>query len=140
APRVAAQAQGQINSRYFPPTGHSTQGRFLAYWESRGGLAQFGYPLSEEVSELSPVDGKTYTMQYFERAIFELHPENEEPYDVLLSLLGDLRYKAKYSGEAADQTVSTAPGAMLFKETGKTVGGPFLAYWKSHGGLAQQGL
>ena len=34
------------------------------------------------------VDGKTYTVQYFERAVFELHPENQPPYNVLLSLLG----------------------------------------------------
>jgi hypothetical protein len=138
AARLAAQAQA--NSRYFPPTGHSIQGRFLAYWDSHGGLAQQGYPLSNELSELSPVDGKTYTIQYFERAIFEFHPENKEPYDVLLSLLGVLRYKAKYSGEAANQTASTTPGVVFFKETSKTIGGPFLAYWQSHGGLIQQGL
>jgi hypothetical protein len=140
AAQAQAQAQGQTNSRYFLTTGHSVRDRFLAYWDSHGGLAQQGYPLSEEFSEISPVDGKTYTVQYFERAVFELHSENKEPYDVLLSLLGDLRYKAKYPGGASNQTASTGPGAVLFKETGKTVDGPFLAYWQSHGRLAQQGL
>jgi len=47
---------------------------------------------------VSVVDGKPYTVQYFERAVFELHPENQPPYDVLLSLLGALRYGEKYGG------------------------------------------
>ncbi|MFL5735444.1 MAG: alpha/beta fold hydrolase, partial [Chloroflexia bacterium] len=34
------------------------------------------------------LNGKPYTVQYFERAVFELHPENAAPYDVLLSQLG----------------------------------------------------
>ncbi len=32
---------------YFPETGHTEGGRFLAYWRANGGLAQFGFPLSE---------------------------------------------------------------------------------------------
>ncbi len=39
-------------------------------------------------------------MQYFERAVFEYHPENQPPYDVLLSLLGDFYYKKNHSGFA----------------------------------------
>src|SRR5206468_3983407 len=54
-----------------------------------GGLAQQGYPLSDEFTEISPQDGKPYTVQYFERAVFEYHPENKDtPYEVLLSQLG----------------------------------------------------
>jgi hypothetical protein len=33
-------------------------------------------------------DGNEYQVQYFERARFELHPENEPPFNVLLGLLG----------------------------------------------------
>jgi hypothetical protein len=33
-------------------------------------------------------DGQEYTVQWFERARFEHHPENDPPYDVLLGLLG----------------------------------------------------
>ena len=79
-------------------------------------------------------------MQYFERAVFELHPENAAPNDVLLSLLGNFQYKEKYgTAGAPGQTASTAAGAQNFSETGKTVGGKFLDYWNTHGGLAQQG-
>ncbi len=75
--------------RYFAPTGHSLQGVFLRYWATHGGLALFGYPLSEEFLEANPTDGKVYTVQYFERNRFELHPEfANTPYEVLLGLLG----------------------------------------------------
>lgn len=38
-------------ARYFSATGHNLRGRFLRYWLSNGGLAQFGYPLSEQFAE-----------------------------------------------------------------------------------------
>src|SRR5947209_3101209 len=93
----AAPAAGQASSRAFPETGKTVQGKFLSYWNTHGGLAQQGYPVSEEMQEKSDIDGKTYTVQYFERAVFEYHPENKAPYDVLLSQLGTTRYKAVYS-------------------------------------------
>lgn len=68
--------------RYFPETGHSLQGKFKTFWDSRGDLALFGYPLSEEVRELLP-DGVERTVQYFERARFELNGTH-----VSLGLLG----------------------------------------------------
>ncbi|HMA33859.1 MAG TPA: hypothetical protein VKY74_05200 [Chloroflexia bacterium] len=74
--------------RYVPETGHSLSGRFLQYWQTTGGIPLYGYPISEPLAEVSPTDGKTYTVQYFERARFEAHPENRPPYDVLLGLLG----------------------------------------------------
>jgi carboxyl-terminal processing protease len=135
----APPASGQANSRTFPETGMTAQGKFLAYWNSHGGLAQQGYPISSEMQERSDTDGKTYTVQYFERAVFEAHPENKAPYDVLLSLLGSFTYKQKYPNGAPNQAANGGSGSMTFPQTGKTAGGLFLAYWKSHGGLAQQG-
>src|SRR5690348_8389190 len=52
-------------------------GRFLAYWYKYGGVRQFGYPVSVSFREISDADGKEYVVQYFERAVFELHPENQ---------------------------------------------------------------
>ena len=80
---------------YFPETRHSLQGGFLEIWRSRGGLAQFGYPLSEEFPEVNPQDGQTYTVQYYERARFEYHPNNPPGYRVLLGLLGVTDLQAK---------------------------------------------
>jgi hypothetical protein len=126
------------DSHFFPETGHTVKGLFLTYWNTHGGLAQQGYPISEELQEQSDTDGKTYTMQYFERAVFEMHPENQPPFNVLLSLLGVFYYNEKYSGNAPNQHTST-DNPRLFSETGKTVGGTFRRYWETHGGLAQQG-
>src|SRR5439155_24507773 len=77
-------------------------GLFLAYWRNHGGLAQQGFPISDEFQERSDLDGKTYTVQYFERAVFEYHPENKAPYDVLLSQLGTTRYRAVYAAKHLD--------------------------------------
>lgn len=100
----------------FPETGRQVCDRFLQYWQQNGGLAQQGLPLSDEFQEVSAVDGKTYTVQYFERAVFEKHPENAPPYDVLLTLLGREKFLAAYpngpgSGPSAAPSPSQAPPA-----------------------------
>ena len=74
--------------RYFGETGHTLGSGFRDYWEAHGGLAIYGLPLSEEFVEVSPEDGKSYTVQYLERARFEYHPEAPQEYRVLLGLLG----------------------------------------------------
>ena len=60
----------QAPARYFPETHHIASGLFLQYWDSQGGLAQQGYPLTEEFQEQSALDNKPYAVQYFERAVF----------------------------------------------------------------------
>jgi len=79
---------------FYAVTGHTLGGVFKTYWEQHGGLAQFGYPITEEYQEVSLTDGKTYTTQYFERARFEQHPENKgTQYEVLQGLLGREMFK-----------------------------------------------
>ncbi|MDQ5825080.1 MAG: hypothetical protein M3441_12870 [Chloroflexota bacterium] len=133
------QDKGVSNTTFFPQTSHNMRGAFAQYWNSRGGLPQQGYPLTEPFQQVSDVDGKVYLTQYFERAVFELHPENQPPHDVLLSLLGVEAYRQKYgSAGAPGQRVST-DNPRYFPETGHTIGGKFRRYWEEHGGLAQQG-
>jgi hypothetical protein len=134
-----ARVEAQTVSKTFPETGKTLTGRFFQYWQDHGGLAQQGYPISDVLGEVSDIDGKVYTVQYFERSLFELHPENPAPNDVLLSLLGAFRYADKYSGNIPAQQPSTS-NPRLFPETGKTLGGVFRTYWETQGGLAQQGL
>ncbi len=126
-------------SRTFPETGKTVSSLFLDYWQKNGDLAQQGYPISGVMGEVSPLDDKPYTVQYFERAVFEYHPENQPPYNILLSQLGTFRYQQKYPNGAPGQMPNTSPGSVLFPETSKRLGGKFLDYWQSHGGLAQQG-
>jgi len=77
---------------YFTPTGHYLAYGFKSYWEKQGGLRIFGYPISEELSEVNVDTGQTYTVQYFERARFEYHPEYAGTRsEVLLGRLGAQR-------------------------------------------------
>lgn len=123
----------------FPLTGKTVSGIFLDYWREHGDLMQNGYPVSNLMTEVSDLDGKLYTVQYFERAVFEYHPENTPPYNVLLSQLGTVQYKQKYPGGAPGQQPNNTSGSILYPQTGKRLGSRFLDYWRSHGGLMQQG-
>jgi predicted metalloprotease len=136
-----AHAQNKAYSfgHYFPETGQAVGGSFWGYWVDRGQLAQQGYPISQELVERSDTNGKDYLVQYFERAVFEFHPETPKT-PVLLSLLGNFLYKQKYPNGASGQQPNTTAGSALFKETGKRLGGKFLNYWNKNGGLAQQGF
>jgi hypothetical protein len=117
----------------FPETGHRVSDRFLQFWQQQGGLAVFGYPISEQRSE----NGRA--VQYFERQRFELHPENQPPYDVQLGLLGPEILAAQGS---AWQTEPIAPGpaegCTYFAVTrhnlcNQQAQSGFLSYWTSHG-------
>jgi len=93
------QSTARDHCRFFPETGHNICGDMLKAWHANGleidgraghseaeNLALFGMPLSGEMQET--VEGKEYTVQWFERGRFELHPENKAPYNVLLGRLG----------------------------------------------------
>jgi hypothetical protein len=80
-------APQQAGALYFAETGHNLDGGFRAFWQTNGGLAQFGFPITEVFEERLD-DGKIYRVQYFERARFEYHPENAPPYDILLGQFG----------------------------------------------------
>ncbi|MEI6179300.1 MAG: hypothetical protein WCP31_00985 [Chloroflexales bacterium] len=93
-------AAPQADCRFFPETGHNVCGRILEAWHTNGleldgqfgksegeNLALFGLPLSDLQPET--IEGQQLQVQWFERARFELHPENSAPFDVLLGLLGN---------------------------------------------------
>lgn len=94
APFQPQAASANPGCEYFAATGHNLCFGFRSYWHSHGldfgdagysyreSLALFGYPISDEF-----VSGGM-TMQYFERARLEWHPENPAPWDVLGGLLG----------------------------------------------------
>lgn len=91
----------QDGCRFFPETNQSVCGTILRTWRASGleidgragkteseNLALFGLPLSPLITE-TQADGVERQIQWFERARFEIHPENQPPYDVLLGLLGN---------------------------------------------------
>jgi hypothetical protein len=123
----------------FLETGKSICKPMEAYWRNYGGLQQFGFPISDAVSERNPVDGKTYMVQYFERARFELHPENAgTQYEVLLGQLGLQEYSKRYPGGAPGQKPNNE-AAQFCPETGKWLGGAFRQRWHATGGVFVNG-
>jgi LPXTG-site transpeptidase (sortase) family protein len=82
---------------YFTETKHNLRFGFLQFWQSKGGLATFGFPISEEFEEINQEDGRKYTVQYFERARFEFHPELPSGQQVVLGHLGRLFLQQKKS-------------------------------------------
>jgi hypothetical protein len=71
----------RADCRFFPQTGHNVCGAILASWHANGlefdrsagksedeNLALYGLPLSDQQSET--IQGKAYTIQWFERARF----------------------------------------------------------------------
>ncbi len=111
-PPFQALERAPVTGMFFPETGHSLDGDFLRYWRANGGLAVFGYPLSEAFVELNATDGRSYTVQYFERARFEWHPELPAGQQVQLGHLGRQYLAQAASAPAwALQPVATADAA-----------------------------
>ena len=79
---------GGPDRAYFVQSQHSLGGLFKKFYDANGGVAVFGYPISEETVEPNPTDGVAYTVQYFERARFEYHPEAGDANAILLGQLG----------------------------------------------------
>ena len=67
------------------------RGPFLRYFEAQEGLIRLGFPISEELLESNEDgSGRTYQVQYFQRARLEYHPELAGTvYEMQLGLLGE---------------------------------------------------
>ncbi|HET8628618.1 MAG TPA: L,D-transpeptidase [Thermomicrobiales bacterium] len=107
-------SDGTDKHRFFPETGHTLSYAFLLFWQNEGGLAQFGYPITEEFPEISPIDGQVYTTQYFERARFEYHPGMAANYSVVLTPLG---LTAAQQARVSTAAVARPSGVSDYSET-----------------------
>lgn len=119
------------NCRYFTETGHYVCDEFRQFFETRGGLEIFGFPISEAFDD--PARG--LRVQYFQRVRMELHPYNRDPYKVQLGLLAD---ELGYIYPRARPEQIPAFNSSLhhyFPETGHVVSYAFLEYFREHGGL-----
>lgn len=116
--------------RYFAESRHSVAGAIRQFWFINGGVAVFGYPLSEPF-EQAGADGVKRQVQYFERAKLEVDPA--DPKRVTVARLG--------AESVAGRTFPTVPAAestdnlAYFAETGHSARGWFLTFWRDNGGL-----
>ncbi len=132
----AMRSAAQTNSM----NGHSVAADFLSYWNAHGGLPINGLPITDESNQVSLTNGKSYATQWFERARYERHPENQAPYNVLLGLLGTNQAEGRSFDVASD--TSNTSSHMYFAQTKHSLSdspGPFMTYWTTNGGLAQFG-
>ena len=107
------------------------RGRFLQYWQENGGLPVFGYPVTPELQERTP-EG-SFTVQYFERNRFELHPEKPRPYDILLGRLGDARLRQLERVWSAETQGKPEDECSWWPQTRHAICGIFKEYWEGHG-------
>lgn len=115
---------------FFRETGHTLAYSFREFYERQGGLAIIGLPISEVFVE----DGRP--VQYFERARLEWHAQ------IALVQAGHLgRWAATgLAGHPAFERIDVAPaGASYFAQTGHSLGGSFLGFWRANGGLPSFG-
>lgn len=104
-------ADPQDDAAYFSETGHTLRGEFLHFWERRGGLALFGFPISE------PFDENGQLVQYFERARFAHNPADMESFYRSMEQVNGINLDTLYEvqlghvgRELTDtQSLSTAP-------------------------------
>jgi hypothetical protein len=117
---------------YFPETGNTLRGGFLNFWRTTGNLPIFGYPITEEF----PNPDTGVTTQYFERAVFEWHPNNPAEWRVLLYRLG-AKVAAGRDGETAFQPAAPLdePNCTFFFETEHNLCAGFRSYWETYGAL-----
>lgn len=116
--------------RYFSETGHSISGDFLrAYQSASDPITIYGYPITEAFERDSRI------IQYFERARFELRPENPPELRVVISPLGYLLHDFSPSLPGPVRM----PGCRYFPEAGFHVCYEFLEFFNTHGGAAQFG-
>jgi hypothetical protein len=115
--------------QFFPETGHSLRGDFLRFYASvRNPKLVFGYPITEQITSR---DGQT--VQYFQRARFELRPDLPKDQRVQLTSLGRATY------QRSDQLyLSNTAGCEVFP-SGYPVCYAFLDFFNANGGAAQFG-
>jgi len=124
-----AQTQG-TTFKYFSETGHNVKGDFFKYYNSNpNAIFLYGYPITEEFISK---DGKT--VQYFQRARFELRSDMPEGQRVQLTALGQLTFTS-----TGPLSVSNTFACRLYAETGYSVCFAFREFLDQYGGVAQFG-
>jgi hypothetical protein len=128
---LLAWAQDDTSWVYFPETGHTLRTPFLEFFKSTGGLARYGYPITDDF-----VDSQTRLMgQYFQKARLEWHPANPDPYKIQLGLLAEELGKRTTPKPVKDLAATADPSCLYFTETNHTICYKFLEYLRRAGGL-----
>jgi hypothetical protein len=120
----------ELEFKFFDETGHNVKGEFLKFYNNNpNSTLVFGYPISEQITSK---DGRT--VQYFQRARFELRTDLPDGQKVQLTLLG----RETYTG-TSPLNVYNPFACRLYTETGFPICFAFLEFFDKYGGLSQFG-
>lgn len=119
---------GQEGSRVFQSTGQTLDNQygFLDFWNEYDGAALLGDPLTGVVFEAN------VPVQYFERGRLE-----QRDGKVVTGNLG--RERTRWRSFAKPQPREARADELVSAETGYSLSGPFLRFWRSHNGATMFG-
>lgn len=119
---------------YVPETQHFMSTGFKSYWQTHGGPALFGFPLTEEFLEKDPATGEDIIAQYFERVKLEYRGSLPEDQRITLGRLGaNLTENRQFAPVAA---FTSSDDHVYFPETQHSLAYGFKQFWDANGGLA----
>jgi hypothetical protein len=123
-------AAGQvIGQPYFPQTGHSIKGDFYnTYYSVEYPFDVFGFPITGLLQDQTSGG----IVQYFQRARFELHPENPPESRVQWTPIGQYLYIPGTAQSSSDDFQN----CRIFPETGFQVCMAFRDFFEAKGGVA----
>ncbi|HET6314137.1 MAG TPA: hypothetical protein VFH60_09895 [Chloroflexia bacterium] len=116
-------------SDYFEETRHNVKYGFRDFWRSNGGLARYGFPLTEEFAE------NGVSVQYFERARFEFRDGKVGLGNLGTELIQGLsgpQFRALPFFVSTDDRIYFGP-------TKHSISGPFLDFWRANGRIDGMG-
>jgi hypothetical protein len=121
--------------QYFPEKLTTVRAPFIDYFVRNGGVAQFGYPITNDY--VDPTTG--LLIQYFEKVRLEWHPGNPDPYKIQLGLLADEMGKRQPPIPVSKIPAPNDPNCVHFDATGHTMCLEFREFWNANGGLDRFG-
>lgn len=144
SPAAAAPSEAAAGGRWCPQQAapYCAENAFLDFWQAvdseTGGYALdiIGYPVSPALRTPGGL-----IVQFYERAIFEWHPDNRVEYQVLLTRLGataidlDSSLGLKTESTKAPEACPNTNTCVLSSQTNHSLRGTFLRYWLGNGGL-----
>lgn len=142
APELASPA---VTSWTSPTTGYTVANEWLAAYRALGGVDNLGEPRSAVVAD--PANGGQ-SVQFFQRAVLEYHPENAGPYTIQRRLLDDILDPGADDPVSPNDAPAGARSYFPFSGQGVTGLGHFVAdaarsgqaiyfkdYFDRHGGV-----
>jgi hypothetical protein len=131
---VYSPAHAQNEQRFFPETGHTVSDEFLIFYERVADpMLVYGYPITDAFQD--PIYGRI--VQYFQKARFELYPNESPELRVKSTSLGSLLYRP---GQLR-YLPRNSPGCRTFQDTegSHQVCYAFLDFFIANGGIEQFG-